>query len=142
MALVAVALGILGASSLAGAEQNGANADCPSGPYCATTSTTTPSANGNGNGQATGRPCAGCVGSADDKNPPGQLPGPEDANAGYECDKNSGIGQGNPAHTGCNQTTTTTPTTTTPTTTTPPTTTPVTTTPVTPPPPPPPPPPP
>lgn len=33
-------------------------------------------------------------------NPPGQLPFP-DSNAGYECDSNHGIGQTNPAHTGC-----------------------------------------
>ena len=61
-----------------------------------------PSMNGNGNGNASGRPCAGCVGNADDKNPPGQMPnGANDGNAGYECDTNKGIGQTNPAHTGC-----------------------------------------
>src|SRR6476646_3346376 len=43
-----------------------------------------PSANGNGNGQATGKPCAGCVGNADDKNPKGQMPGGSDHNPGYE----------------------------------------------------------
>jgi len=59
------------------------------------------SANGNGGGQATGKPCAGCVGKADNKNPKGQLPGGSDHNAGYECDRNHGIGRGNPAHTGC-----------------------------------------
>ena len=59
------------------------------------------SLNGNGQGDATGRPCAGCVGSADDKYPPGQAPGGSDANNGYECDGNSGIGKTNPAHTGC-----------------------------------------
>lgn len=57
--------------------------------------------NGNGGGQATGRPCAGCVGNADDKNPPGQYPDGSDHNAGYECDRNRGIGRTNPAHTGC-----------------------------------------
>src|SRR5437868_4969984 len=63
---------------------NGANYDgpyesvCPSGP----------SLNGNGKGNAVGKPCAGCVGSADDKQPRGQLPGGNDANAGYECDRN------------------------------------------------------
>jgi hypothetical protein len=46
-----------------------------------------------------GKPCAGCVGNADDKNPPGQFP--NDPNAGYECDRNQGIGQGNPAHSPC-----------------------------------------
>ncbi len=60
-----------------------------------------PSENGNGDGAATGRPCAGCVGNADDKNPPGQYPDGSDPNNGYECDGNSGIGKTNPAHTGC-----------------------------------------
>jgi hypothetical protein len=57
--------------------------------------------NGNGDGAATGKPCAGCVGAADNKNPPGQFPDGSDANNGYECDGNSGIGKTNPAHTGC-----------------------------------------
>jgi hypothetical protein len=70
-----------------------------------------PSGNGNGNGQATGKPCAGCVGNADDKNPgfnngKGQMPNGSDHNAGYECDRNHGIGRTNPAHTGCTQGTT------------------------------------
>jgi hypothetical protein len=60
-----------------------------------------PSLNGNGKGNASGRPCAGCVGNADDKNPPGQMPGGSDNNKGYECDENSGVGRTNPAHTGC-----------------------------------------
>jgi hypothetical protein len=68
-----------------------------------------PSGNGNGNGQATGKPCAGCVGNADDKNPKGQMPNGSDHNAGYECDRNHGIGRTNPAHTGCQTTTTVTP---------------------------------
>lgn len=59
------------------------------------------SQNGNGGGSAKGRPCAGCVGNADDKNPPGQAPDGTDRNAGYECDRNSGVGRSNPAHTGC-----------------------------------------
>jgi hypothetical protein len=59
------------------------------------------SQNGNGNGNANGKPCAGCVGNADDKNPPGQYPDGSDHNNGYECDGNSGIGKTNPAHTGC-----------------------------------------
>src|SRR3954451_11110457 len=63
-----------------------------------------PSGNGNGNGQATGKPCAGCVGNADDKNPQGQMPNGTDHNKGYECDKNHGIGRTNPAHTGCQET--------------------------------------
>lgn len=72
-----------------------------------------PSGNGNGDGNATGKPCAGCVGNADSKNPPGQLPGPDDANNGYECDANSGIAQGNPAHSFCSTSTTSTSTSTT-----------------------------
>jgi LPXTG-motif cell wall-anchored protein len=57
--------------------------------------------NGNGGGKATGKPCAGCVGKADNKNPKGQRPNGSDHNNGYECDGNHGIGRGNPAHTGC-----------------------------------------
>ncbi|HEX2039132.1 MAG TPA: hypothetical protein VHF47_05280 [Acidimicrobiales bacterium] len=60
-----------------------------------------PSGNGNGTGQATGKPCAGCVGNADDKNPRGQASNGSDHNAGYECDRNHGVGRTNPAHTGC-----------------------------------------
>ncbi|MSR89741.1 hypothetical protein EXS53_02320 [Patescibacteria group bacterium] len=67
-----------------------------------------PSGNGNGDGNATSKPCAGCVGNADSKNPPGQLPGPDDANNGYECDANSGIARGNPAHSFCSTSTTST----------------------------------
>ena len=76
---------------------NGAN---HSGPYD-NTCDGSPSLNGNGGGQAVGKPCAGCVGNADDKNPQGQYPGGSDHNAGYECDRNHGIGRTNPAHTGC-----------------------------------------
>ena len=66
-----------------------------------------------GPGNQTGKPCAGCVGNADDKNPPGQFPDGSDHNSGYECDGrdrpshnqegngNHGIGDENPAHTGC-----------------------------------------
>ena len=64
-----------------------------------------PSGNGNGTGAAKGKPCAGCVGNADDKNPPGQKPNGSDHNAGYECDRNHGVGRTNPAHTGCKSTT-------------------------------------
>ena len=78
--------------------QNGANAH--PGPYSSTRDGS-PSLNGNGNGAAVGQPCAGCVGKADNKNPPGQFPDGSDPNAGYECDTNNGIGQTNPAHTGC-----------------------------------------
>jgi hypothetical protein len=84
------------------ADQNGggANGQCPSGPYCSTRDGS-PSGNGNGGGYATGKPCAGCVGKADNKNPKGQMPNGSDPNNGYECDGNNGIGKTNPAHTGC-----------------------------------------
>jgi len=59
--------------------------------------------NHNGNAYAVGQPLAGCVGNADNKNPPGQAPNGSDPNAGYECDTNQGIGQTNPAHTGCHR---------------------------------------
>jgi uncharacterized repeat protein (TIGR01451 family) len=87
---------------LSTADQNtgGANGQCPTGPYCSTRDGS-PSLNGNGGGQATGKPCAGCVGKADNKNPQGQMPNGSDNNAGYECDRNNGIGKTNPAHTGC-----------------------------------------
>ena len=89
------------------ADQNsgGANGGCPGGPYCSTRDGSA-SGNGNGNGAAVGKPCAGCVGKADNKNPPGQYPDGSDANAGYECDRNHGIGRTNPAHTGCTAPTT------------------------------------
>jgi len=86
--------------STADANDGGANGQCPGGPYCSTRDGS-PSGNGNGGGKATGKPCAGCVGKADNKNPKGQLPGGSDHNAGYECDRNHGIGRSNPAHTGC-----------------------------------------
>lgn len=75
----------------------------------------TPSLNGNGGGEANGKPCAGCVGRADNKNPKGQAPNGSDHNAGYECDRNSGVGRGNPAHTGCREAPPTKPPTTPPT---------------------------
>jgi hypothetical protein len=68
--------------------------------YCSTRDGS-PSQNGVGDGKAKGKPCAGCVGKADNKNPKGQHPDGSDRNAGYECDRNQGIGKGNPAHTGC-----------------------------------------
>jgi hypothetical protein len=87
---------------LSNADKNsgGANGQCPGGPYCSTRDGS-PSLNGNGNGKAVGKPCAGCVGKADNKNPKGQMPNGSDHNAGYECDRNHGIGRSNPAHTGC-----------------------------------------
>jgi hypothetical protein len=86
----------------------GANNGGDCGAYCSTRDGSA-SQNGNGGGQATGKPCAGCVGRADNKNPPGQQPDGTDANNGYECDGNSGIGKTNPAHTGCTTSPTVTP---------------------------------
>lgn len=87
------------------ADQNntGANDTSSSNPYRSTRDGS-PAENGNGNGKATGKPCAGCVGKADNKNPPGQAPNGSDRNAGYECDRNHGVGRSNPAHTGCTST--------------------------------------
>ena len=84
-----------------GADPNQGGANQNPGPYD-NTCNGRPSENGNGGGNANGRPCMGCVGNADDKNPPGQKrPDGRDGNAGYECDRNNGIGKGNPAHTDC-----------------------------------------
>lgn len=88
---------------LSKADQNGTGANpgtsCAHA-YCSTRDGS-PSGNGVGDGKATGKPCAGCVGKADNKNPPGQAPDGTDHNNGYECDGNQGIGKTNPAHTGC-----------------------------------------
>ena len=84
-------------SVAAPAYAGGANSSGPYDPY----NVGAPSGNGNGNGNAYGKPAAGTVGNADAKNPPGQLPGPQDGNNGYECDGNSGIALGNPAHSFC-----------------------------------------
>jgi hypothetical protein len=78
----------------------GANNGGACGAYCSTRNGA-PSLNGNGGGAAVGKPCAGCVGKADNKNPKGQAPNGTDANNGYECDGNNGIGKSNPAHTAC-----------------------------------------
>src|SRR4051794_6279545 len=78
----------------------GANTTSASNPYRSTRNGA-PSLNGNGGGKQVGQPCAGCVGKADNKNPAGQAPNATDHNAGYECDRNHGIGRSNPAHTGC-----------------------------------------
>lgn len=91
--------------SNADANLSGANGQCPAagGLYCSTRNGSA-SLNGSDNGNAVGRPDAGAVGKADNKNPPGQMSNAvagADLNAGYECDRNQGIGQTNPAHTGC-----------------------------------------
>jgi hypothetical protein len=83
--------------------KGGANNGGSCGAYCSTRDGS-PSLNGNGGGASTGKPCAGCVGKADNKNPPGQAPNGSDHNNGYECDGNHGIGKGNPAHTACKPT--------------------------------------
>src|SRR5215216_4567144 len=63
----------------------GANGD---GPYDSTCDGS-PSSNGNDDDNGN-QPCAGCVGNADDQNPPGQGQGGGDNNQGYECDGNQG----------------------------------------------------
>ncbi len=78
---------------------NGGSAD--SGNQYASTCDRRASQNGKGGGSANGRPCQGCVGNADNKNPRGQAPNGGDSNKGYECDLNLGVGKGNPAHTSC-----------------------------------------
>ncbi|HSE72101.1 MAG TPA: LPXTG cell wall anchor domain-containing protein, partial [Nocardioidaceae bacterium] len=88
--------------SRADENDGGANGQCPGGAYCSTRDGS-PSENGNGAGEAKGKPCAGCVGRAGNKKPQGQMPDSSDGNAGYECDRNHGIGEGNPAHTGCTE---------------------------------------
>jgi len=70
------------------------------GPYDSTCDGSA-SQNGKSTDNNSKKPCAGCVGNADDKNPKGQYPNGNDPNAGYECDRNQGVGQTNPAHTGC-----------------------------------------
>jgi hypothetical protein len=75
------------------ASAGGANSDGPYTGYA----TGMASYNGNGKGKAVGRPDAGSVGKADQKNPPGQVN--NDTDNGYECDENSGIAKTNPAHT-------------------------------------------
>jgi|GEM_PF-4666731 len=56
---------------------------------------------GTGSDINAGKPSDGSVGNADTKSPPGQMLDGTDGNAGYECDRNKGIGRGNPAHTAC-----------------------------------------
>src|SRR5437764_685262 len=94
--LLTMAFGTTGAMAAAGG--NSTHANSAASPNMGV-------GNGNGNGKATGKPCAGCVGKADNKNPQGQKPNGSDHNAGYECDRNHGIGRSNPAHTGCKTTT-------------------------------------
>jgi hypothetical protein len=79
---------------------NGGGANQSPGPYDPTCDGSA-SGNGKSTNNNSSKPCAGCVGNADGKNPPGQYPNGNDPNAGYECDSNQGVGQTNPAHTGC-----------------------------------------
>ena len=103
--IIAAAVIMLASTAVAAggvdAKKGGANNDGPYTGHCQETETCEESNNGNGKGKALGKPAAGSVGNADKKNPPGQLPGPEDRDNGYECDGNSGIARGNPAHSGC-----------------------------------------
>lgn len=112
-ALVLWAVPVFASNPNAGCNQTpyppGGSGANTSGPYD-DTCVPAPSLNGSGTGKAVGKPCAGCVGKADEKNPPGQLPGGDDPNSGYECDSNQGIGKTNPAHTGCATQATPTPT--------------------------------
>ncbi len=97
-----VAFGIAGSAHASDGTKTSDNGANVSGSYDSSGQYQGPSRNGNGKGKALGRPDAGSVGKADDKNPPGQYPnGFEDTNSGYECDDNSGVGRSNPAHSGC-----------------------------------------
>ena len=97
--LVAAAAFSLGAMAPAqAAPTNGANSGC--GAYCPF-GTDQPS--GNGYGRTNNPHLAGEQGSADSKFPPGQSPDGSDDNNGYECDGNGGVGQTNPAHSGCGE---------------------------------------
>jgi len=68
----------------------------PNGPYAGSCDASETSL-----GSARGRPCDGCVGKADDKDPPGQVVPGTDSKAGYGCDRKAGIGKAKPAHSGC-----------------------------------------
>ncbi len=64
----------------AGGNSQGKKSDTPAG-------ASQPSGNDNSD-KTNGKPCDGCVGNADDKNPKGQSPG--DKNKGHECDDKRG----------------------------------------------------
>lgn len=101
--LVLTAAFLFSFGSIAPVHAQGAN---KSGDFTPTNPKTTDASNDHGK-----RPEDGSVGNADDKNPPGQSK--NDKNNGYECDKNNGVGKGNPAHSACASTTTSPSTTTT-----------------------------
>ena len=91
------AFGIGAAAPATAAPGNGANGPC--GPYCHVDGQ--PSENGYGRSNTPHE--AGSRGKADNKFPPGQSPDGSDHNNGYECDGNGGVGQKNPAHSGCEE---------------------------------------
>jgi hypothetical protein len=119
MAAVSIAMvvaGFVGVSGTAGAVPSTTctvthNSDTGNGANTSGAYDSNCNGSASGNGQGGAQPCAGCVGNADDKNPPGQAPDGSDNNNGYECDGNNGIAKTNPAHTGCVPTTSTTTTT-------------------------------
>lgn len=86
-----VPLIISGVSLATAASADSANDNC--GSYCPTLDM---GVQGNGNA-----PVDGTVGNADSMNPQGQAPDGTDPNNGYECDNQTGVGNGNPAHTAC-----------------------------------------
>ena len=88
------ALVAFGFTAPALADPGGANSGC--GPYCHVDGQESGHGYGNGNDKE-----AGSEGKADSKFPPGQAPDGSDHNNGYECDGNGGVGQKNPAHSGC-----------------------------------------
>jgi hypothetical protein len=103
---------LLFVGSLAGTPAFAGGATTTDGPFdntaCAGLTEPTDECPTSGNGQGKAPHVAGSKGNADDKNPPGQVkkwlltgdPNTE-PDAGYECDDNSGIAKGNPAHSGC-----------------------------------------
>lgn len=84
-------------TSGSGVSTTSANGAC--GDYCNTPG----QQSGNGNNGGNKNHGAGTVGNADNKNPPGQFKNGGDSNNGYECDGNSGVARGNPAHSGCQE---------------------------------------
>ena len=80
---------------------NGGGGSNSSGYYDSRCDTSAGDHGNGGNGK-----CAGCTGKSDWKNPRGQYQ--NDHNNGYECDWNGGVGKGNPAHSRCPVSTTTT----------------------------------
>ena len=86
---ILVAAAVLPASAASHAAPTASKPAKSCGNYCALPSPTT----------SQNKHPDGSVGNADNKNPKGQASNGSDHNKGYECDKNGGIGNGNPAHT-------------------------------------------